>query len=196
MEKFPQPATGTVDAKIAHATLQILRILGPRAVTMEAVSQESGVAKTTLYRRYRDRRELLRTALAPLGEIAPVETKLSGQERLEWVVQQSIDVIEGGIGLGGMAALLTEEDPEFNAMFREILATSRSPIIAALTDQDRRRRDEIDPDLVIDMIVGSYIAERARTGQVGRSWARRVVVILSRVLDAQGAQAEAPPHPA
>ncbi|MDV3130354.1 TetR/AcrR family transcriptional regulator [Mycobacterium sp. 21AC1] len=189
MEVFPRPPAGTVDAKISDATLKLLRAHGPRAVTMEAVSQQSGVAKTTLYRRYRDRRELLRAALAPLGHISPAKTELSGRERLMWVVRQSIDVVESGIGLGGMAALLTDEDPEFNALFREILTTSRSWGIsefielAELAGKRERRLHEIDPDLVIDMIVGSYIAERARSGQVSRSWASRVVAVLSLMLE-------------
>lgn len=184
MEVFPRPPAGTVDAKISDATLTLLRANGPRAVTMEAVSQQSGVAKTTLYRRYRDRRELLRAALAPLGDIGPA--KQPGQGGLMWVVRQSIDVIESGIGLGGMAALLTDEDPEFNALFREILTTSRSWGIAEfieLAGKPERRLRELDPDLVIDMIVGSYIAERARTGQVSRSWASRVVAVLSLMLE-------------
>lgn len=184
MEIFPRPPAGTVDAKISDATLKLLRTHGPRAVTMEAVSQQSGVAKTTLYRRYRDRRELLRAALAPLGDISPAKTDLSGPERLMWVVRQSIDVVESGIGLGGMAALLTDEDPEFNALFREILTTSRSWGIAALTGHRKRAgQGAIDPELVIDLIVGSYIAERARTGQVSQSWASRVVAVLSPVLE-------------
>ena len=53
-----------VDAKIAAATLEVLRTRGPRAVTVEAVTAHSGIAKTTIYRRYSDRRDMLAAALA------------------------------------------------------------------------------------------------------------------------------------
>jgi AcrR family transcriptional regulator len=49
-----------VDARIEEAALDILRTRGPVAVTIEAVSHASGVAKTTIYRRHENRSSLLR----------------------------------------------------------------------------------------------------------------------------------------
>ena len=40
-----------VDDGIADATLALLRTKGPRSVTVEAVAERSGIAKTTIYRR-------------------------------------------------------------------------------------------------------------------------------------------------
>ena len=42
------------DERIAAAVMLLLRENGPDAVTMDAVTSVSGVAKTTLYRRYSD----------------------------------------------------------------------------------------------------------------------------------------------
>ena len=41
------------DERITAAALDLLRTQGPAAVTVEAVAARSGVAKTTIYRRYR-----------------------------------------------------------------------------------------------------------------------------------------------
>src|SRR5690625_261061 len=46
------------DEKIAKAVLDIALRRGPHSVTFSAVCEESGVAKTTLYRRYQTREEL------------------------------------------------------------------------------------------------------------------------------------------
>ncbi len=45
------------DERITAAALDLLRAKGPKAVTVEAVAARADVAKTTIYRRYRDRQE-------------------------------------------------------------------------------------------------------------------------------------------
>ena len=47
------------DRKVLSSVMRIALSKGERAVTMEAVSRDSGVAKTTLYRRYKNRKDML-----------------------------------------------------------------------------------------------------------------------------------------
>ncbi|HSA41619.1 MAG TPA: TetR family transcriptional regulator, partial [Mycobacterium sp.] len=54
----------TIEDRIAESTLHLLRTGGPRAVNVEAVADHSGIAKTTIYRRHPDRRDMLATALS------------------------------------------------------------------------------------------------------------------------------------
>src|SRR3954462_1557226 len=57
------------DRRIHSAALRLLHDDGPLAGTVEAVGELSGVAKTTIYRRYPNRAALLRGALsATIGE--------------------------------------------------------------------------------------------------------------------------------
>lgn len=51
-----------VGVRILEAALQLLRSRGPRAVTMQSVTETTGIAKTTLYRRHPNRRALLAAA--------------------------------------------------------------------------------------------------------------------------------------
>ena len=64
----PEPVTAVrgraLDARILSVTLDLLRTKGPRAVSIEAVAATAGIAKTTIYRRYEGRDDLLR-ALEP-----------------------------------------------------------------------------------------------------------------------------------
>ena len=57
------PRTVTTDKKITAAALALLREGGPHRVTIEAVSAASGVAKTSIYRRYANSLEMLEGAL-------------------------------------------------------------------------------------------------------------------------------------
>jgi AcrR family transcriptional regulator len=163
-----------VGVRILEAALQLLRSRGPRAVTMQSVTETTGIAKTTLYRRHPNRRALLAAALERLAPQPQVDPAADREQRLRWAIAQSIDVIVNGIGPGGFAALLTDEDPEFSEVFRAILAANRKPAVEMLD------RDEGDGDAVVDMIVGSYIAQFARRGSVEEDWADRVVAVLGR----------------
>ncbi|MEH3140735.1 MAG: helix-turn-helix domain containing protein [Mycobacterium kyogaense] len=159
-----------VDAKIAAATLEVLRTRGPRAVTVEAVTARSGVAKTTIYRRYSDRRDMLAAALSSITTAAPLDAQTDPRDLLAWVITHAVDAVEGGIGFGGFAALLTDDDPDFTEVFRRILAEQRATLEAAIT----QTWTGIDPVTLIDAIVGAYTAERARTGAVADGWQDRL----------------------
>lgn len=171
-------ARSAADHRISAATLDLLRERGPRAVTVEAVAATSGVAKTTIYRRFSDRGAMLRSALAPLAALDQVAPDGPIVDRIRWVVTHSLDTIDDGIGFGGIAALLIDDDPEFTNLFREMLAQQRVHLneVIRVGIADGQVRPGIDPDIFLDAVVGTYIAERARTG-------RRLTGIADRTLD-------------
>jgi AcrR family transcriptional regulator len=102
----------SVEDRIGDVTLRLLRRGGPRSVTVEAVAAASGVAKTTIYRRYRDRREVLSTALSRVASPTPLDPQAGPSDRLRWFIRHAVDTVEDGVGLGGVAAMLTDDDPE------------------------------------------------------------------------------------
>lgn len=161
---------GAVDQRIADATLELLRTRGPRGVTVEAVTARSGVAKTTIYRRYRDRREMLSSALERLAPTAPPGADVAPRERLRWVIAHAVEAVDAGIGFGGFAALLSDEDAEFTEVFRRILAGQRAALEQVIKDSWAG----VDAATLIDALVGAYTAERARTGTVADGWEARL----------------------
>ena len=165
-----------VDDGITDATLHLLRTGGPRSVTVQAVAERSGIAKTTIYRRYRDRRDMLSAALAGMASLAPLDPQATAPDRLRWLIGQAVTTVDGGIGFGGLAALLTDDDPEFTAVFRQILAHQRAELTSVIDagKKDGSIRADTDGETLIDAIVGAYIAERARTGSVAEAWETRL----------------------
>ncbi len=179
--------TDEVGARILAAALELLRARGPRAVTMQAVVEATGIAKTTIYRRHQNRRALLTAALATLRERPSVPPDSDREQRIRWVVSQSVDVIADGIGVGGFAALLTGEDPEFSAAFREILGAYRRQAMDALGVDGIAAHPPPDgfADTLIDMIVGSYVAELARADALSDDWHTRIASAVGALLAAQ-----------
>lgn len=165
-----------VDDGIADATLALLRTSGPRSVTVEAVAARSGIAKTTIYRRYRDRRDMLSAALSRVTTPEPLAVQADARDRLRWLITEAVKTVEVGIGYGGLAALLTDEDPAFTKLFRRILAKQRAELESVIDGgkTDGSFRADVVSATLVDAIVGAHIAERTRTGQVATGWEGRL----------------------
>ena len=73
-----RPRQADLDQRLESAVLALLHDGGPSIVTVEAVANKAGVAKTSIYRRYANRGELLTAARAdraPGGRAGGVEER-------------------------------------------------------------------------------------------------------------------------
>ncbi len=176
----------SVDEGIADATLTLLRTKGPRSVTVEAVAARSGIAKTTIYRRYRDRRDMLSAALSRVTTPEPLAADATAPDRLRWLIREAVKTIDVGIGFGGLASLLTDDDPDFTKLFRRILARQRTKLESVVDESkgDGFFRADLDGATLVDAIVGAHVAERARTGRVAPGWEARLFDLFRPIVKA------------
>ena len=165
------------DERITAAALDLLRTKGPAAVTVEAVAARSGVAKTTIYRRYRDRNDMLTAALASITQPPPPTNPSELVPVVEWLVDQSHRVVHDGIGAGGLAALLIDENRDYTRVLRSIVHQHRAALARVIRDAMNNHvvRGDIDVETVIDCIAGAYLAELGRSGSVAPGWTQRVL---------------------
>ncbi|WP_016909132.1 TetR/AcrR family transcriptional regulator [Streptomyces xiaopingdaonensis] len=165
------------------SALQLLRERGPQGVTMEAVALRSGRAKTTIYRRYRNRYELLRASLSFVEGIPEPPPGLSLRERLHFLLEQFRHGLEEVVGLRVLAALLSgdEDDPEFSRAFRESVLNPRVEVLLTALEQgidEGELRPGIDCPTVVSMLAGSFIALSATQGTVPPDWTDTVLDAL------------------
>jgi len=75
-----------------------------------------------------------------------------------------------------VAAMLTDDDPEFTALFRQIFVKQRDHLEAVIDAgrADGSLRADIDSATLIDAVVGAYIAEHARSGGLADGWENRL----------------------
>ena len=174
-----RPRSSNADDAIHDATLRLLRRGGPRAVTVEAVSAESGAARTTIYRRHRDREELLRAVLVDLVEAPLPDPELPLEGKLHWLLDRLVALLEG-IGSGGSAALLTNSDHEFAKTVRGLLADRLTVLSAAMAaDADAGRlAPHVDPDTLVGLLLGAHLSEQLRYGEPRPGWRVRTVDLL------------------
>jgi|GEM_PF-867177 len=176
------------DERITAATLHLLRTKGPAAVTVEAVAARSGVAKTTIYRRYRNRNDMLTAALASITSPPTPSNPSELLPVVEWLVEQSYRAVHDGIGAGGLAALLTDENRDYTPVLRSIVDQHRAALASVIGDAMNSNvvRGDIDLETAMDCVAGAYLAELARSGGVAPGWIKRVLRTMLPALSPRG----------
>lgn len=184
-----RPRRAETDVNIHQAALRLLWRGGPAAVTVEAVAGESGVAKTTIYRRYADREAVLRAALA--GALADPDDGAGGtpREKVRWALDQAWRQMTDVLGPGGLAAIIGDADPRFTDLFRSVLEPYHDALVRLIRDDmaaGELRRD-LDPDAVVSVLVGAYLGELVRRGRVEPGFSQTCVDLIWTAMTAQPA---------
>jgi AcrR family transcriptional regulator len=176
-----RPRRAATDRLIHDAALELLRTQGPGAVNIDTVAARSGVARTTIYRRYRSRDELMEALLEDLVEEGLPAPALPVPEKLLWLLEQVLEVLDKGIGPGGIAAVLVDSDPAFTSALRDRLANRLRVVEQAMTADIAAGRlsPRVDPDTLVGLLFGAYLSEVLRYGDPRRGWAARTVELLT-----------------
>jgi AcrR family transcriptional regulator len=158
------------DDAIVDATAVLLAEVGYDALTMDAVAQRAGVAKTTLYRRWPSKPQLVADALAIRAE-SRVPSRDTGDLRADLIAH--LQAVRDGFGtptgravLGVLAA--AHRLPELAAVVRERFVAARRGAIGRLLDAAASRgeaRADLQVDLVIDLLVGPLYYRLLVSGQ-------------------------------
>lgn len=176
------------DEKIAAAVLEISLAQGSEAVTVNAVAARSGVAKTTIYRRYRNRLELL-AAVREYVRAVPRDPELPTTRRgLTDLLRNATQVLEHRVGIRSIGALLASEEEFLRSVREQVL----SPRVAAAQAYFERGvavgtlREDVDYSLVVDLLFGGMIVRSAAHGGVDHRWSDAVVDLLWPLISRDG----------
>lgn len=170
----------SVDRRIQTAALDLLRSRGPVAVSIEAVALASGVAKTTIYRRHRNREALLRSVIDSVAEQVAVPTSLSAYQIFRWYLLNAQAIIDTVVGRGAVAAILLNEDTEFAALLHERIRANTKPLRDNLRERSAtgELRRDLDIELVMSLLLGTFVAESIRGSTSADGWADSVLEFL------------------
>lgn len=175
-----RPRSAETDRRILAAVRTLLRSGGPGAVTVEAVAESSGVAKTTIYRRYADRQEVLRAALVEAIHDPGEPPDADPRERLRWALGQTWRQMSDVLGPGGLAAIVGDTDRRFTELFRSILVPYVDALVGLIrADVDAGKlRSDLDADATVSLIIGAYLGELVRHGAVDDDFADRCLHLI------------------
>lgn len=168
------PRTARTDRKIVAGALRLLREGGPRRVTIEAVSARTGVAKTSIYRRYANSTQLLEAALE---HTVTATAPLAPDATWEQALTAAVDLLLRDMGLGVAITLLQDPHSATAQVLRATVVRPRLDALRKLLQRDKDRgliRDTVDLDMVVDFILGAAYAHVARYGSLDENWTARV----------------------
>jgi AcrR family transcriptional regulator len=175
-----RPRAASVDQRLHETVLQLLREGGPSAVTIDGVTSRSGIAKTTIYRRHSNRSELLASVLENAVTAPEVPRDGSVRDKIRFALEQAWRQMDDVLGPGGLAALVANSDPEFTGLFRAALRPHVYMLVSRMReDMDAGLlRAELDADGVVSLMVGAYLGELVRHGEVEPGWLDRTIELL------------------
>lgn len=179
----PEGRAAITDRKITAAVLTLLVREGPARVSIESVAAESGVAKTSIYRRYANTEAMVDDVLERSRDsLAPPELDLPQDGA--WTQQQWTEALDAAVralvqdlGTGTAVALLSEPSSEVARILRLHLVRPRIAQLRGLLQLQVEAgglRPDLDLEVVIDFVLGSAYTRLARQGELGADWAQRV----------------------
>ena len=173
-------ARAGVESQIFSAALEILRNKGPMAVSIESVAATSGVAKTTIYRRFENRESLLTAAVNSAATAVEIPDDLSAQDSVRWVLRHARDTIEDVVGRGTVAAVIVDADPHFTTLLLGMIRTTTSPFREDLRARASRGeiKSDLDIELAISILLGAVVAEIIRGRPTDDAWVESVLALL------------------
>ncbi len=163
MKETKEQQRERTDSKIMRATLEIIIAQGIGAVNIESVARRSGVAKTTIYRRYANTDDLIRhltLTVAPSLDFSALEPS---RESLRTVLRRIIDCFDEEFELKAIGVVLSSE----NAHLRNIANSVIEPAAERFYDFLRRGmaigafRDGLDAPFLFQTVLGSMLAYKA-----------------------------------
>jgi AcrR family transcriptional regulator len=180
-----RPRSEEADRAILDATADLLASHGYAGLTVEAVASRSGVAKSTIYRRWPGKDELVLDAInaikGPITEILPGSVRdqllyLAERVRVSW-----FDTRMGRL----MSRLAAEgvEQPEVYRSFRDKIVAPRQAVMRSVLERGVHEgliRDDVPLQAVIDLIVSPVVA--AALTHRGKVTREQMVFVIDTVL--------------
>lgn len=166
--------------RIVESTLALLRDRGPAAVTVESVSHVSGVAKTTIYRRYEDREALLAAAIDAATTEVTLPSGLSTYDTLHWLLGQARVRVQDIVGRGTVAAILVDDDAPFTEQLRLMIRMRSHTLVAFLEERVAagELRQGLDVKFVVSVLLGSAVGQVIRGREPDETWADDLLTLL------------------
>ena len=182
-----RPRSSETEQAILQATRELLVEAGVQGLTVEKVAARAGVAKTTIYRRWRDKDELaLAVVLDMVEQVVQLPELGDTREELLAFVNAAVEVLGSTLMGRVMQGLVSDlaTDPELARAFRERVVSVRDAEVERLVERGIARGDlraDTDPMTAHDLLIGPVYYRLLLTGQpLDRAFAKRTVDAVLR----------------
>ncbi|MER7000261.1 TetR/AcrR family transcriptional regulator [Streptomyces sp. NPDC000410] len=186
-----RPRSAEADVAILDATRAALVELGWSKLTMGDVAHRAGVAKTTLYRRWAGKNELVVDAVAVLFDELELPDRGSLAADIEGVVLQFATLLERPEARTALMAVVAEStrDEPLRERIRVSIVSRQKRLVLEGRERAQTRGElptQSDPqaaartaDLIFDVIAGAVVHRALVSAEpVDEDWVRRFTAVL------------------
>lgn len=157
-------------AVILEAAVGELAEVGYGGVTIESVAARAGVGKSTIYRLWRDKLDLIADAFETFHErMVPDIGDLSARESIEVLLGHVAEVVVDSTFSRCIPAMIegAERDPRVRDFFHAYSAQRRQALIDLIARgiDDGELDSMVDPELATDTLLGTIFYRRLMTGE-------------------------------
>ena len=160
----PDPRVERSRRVILEAVLDELGVVGYGALTIEGVAARAGVGKSTIYRHWSGKLDLVEDAFRTLK--APVQAPEAGtlRERVVGLLEQVACLVQESTFSACMPALIeaAEHDPQVRDLHIRSSAERRAILVDLLREgvENGELPSDTDPELLGDALVGPILLRR------------------------------------
>jgi AcrR family transcriptional regulator len=190
-----RPRSAAADAAILRATREALVDLGWSKLTVGDVAARAGVAKTTIYRRWPGKNELVVDAVAELFDELCVPDRGTLAADIEGVVLQFAAILARPEAKSGLMAVVTEaiRDDALRERIRRSIVNRQKRLVLEGRERAQRRGElpeGTDPeeaartvDLIFDVVAGAVVHRTLVSSEpADEQWVRAFTQVLVRGL--------------
>lgn len=163
-----RPRSAASHAAILRAALELAIEGGLAGMTIEAVAARAGVGKTTIYRRWSSKHELMAAAVRFIAH--DLKTPDTGSLRDDYLALAGAalaSLAPGALKLMPRLMLEAADDPELFAVCREVLIDPRRAALGAIVARGIQRgevRADVDIDVAVDVLIAPMIYRALTSG--------------------------------
>ena len=179
-QKILRPARrAATEQKIFASVLSIARDRGLHSVTIDEVVADCGVAKTTIYRRYADRREMITAALDSIALQIPIYLPTTRAEFVKYMIDLQ-RYLDETLGVRLIGSIIASAEP-FVSQWRLRLETE---ILERMVEGIRKGMDEglynpnINPYAFVGMLLGGIVMRQAFSEASAERHAENTATVL------------------
>lgn len=159
-KKLPgRPRSARSHQAMLQATLELLAEVGFETMSIEAIASRAGVGKTTIYRRYSRKAELVADAIESIREEVLIPDTGSLWGDMDALIQNAAQISLNPLGRQTVAMIISSASS--NAEFAQIYWTKylqpRREAFAVVVERAKARQEvkpDLDPGLVFDTMSG------------------------------------------
>lgn len=160
VEKRPgRPRSAESHQAILQATLELLGEVGFDSMTIDAIATRAGVGKTTIYRRYSSKEELVADAIESLREEIAIPDTGNLWSDINALIESAAQITLNPLGRRTVAMIISTatNNPRFAQIYWTKYLQPRQQAFSIVVDRAKVRGEiqtDVEADLVFDAISG------------------------------------------